>query len=214
MAVDFHSNDVNGTIHVILFFIERTGNSIIDIKPIAINSTGQLINYSSFEVAQHDSLKNRGVKIDFVAADSIERSVFYFSINLENHSFSKNNEFKLFLKKQEAYVTFLKSASYLMHKTNFSGIRSTILSTSRAILQDDSGIPWLLFNDSAQTVTLYGDYTGVIPLFSKSYQADLINAYHNDSFKVQSLPFGIGYKYKEGQSNLMWRVRKEIASVK
>ena len=37
--------------------------------------------------------------------------------------------------------TYLKSASYLMHRPTFSIIRNLILSESENILQDDSGIP-------------------------------------------------------------------------
>lgn len=207
MAVDFHKEDVNGTIHILLFFIERTGNGIIDIKPVAVNSAGELVSYSSFAKAQTDSLKNRGVQIDFSGADSIEHSVIYFSVNLGNDPFIKNQGFKTFLKKQNADVTYLKSASYLMHKGFFSEIRSTILSNSRAILQDDSGIPWKFFNDSTHTITLYGTYTGTIPLFSTAYQSDLADVYKKDSLKVKPLPFGIGYKYKEGQSNLILGVK-------
>lgn len=207
MAVDFHKEDVNGTIHILLFFIARTGNSIIDIKPVAVNSAGELVSYSSFSKANTDSLKNRGVQIDFSGTDSIEHSVMYFSVNLGNDPFIKNQGFKTFLKKQGADVTYLKSASYLMHKGFFSEIRSTILNNSRAILQDDSGIPWKFFNDSTRTITLYGTYTGTIPLFSTAHQADLVDTYKKDSLKVKPLPFGIGYKYKEGQSNLMLSVK-------
>lgn len=207
MAVDFHKEDVNGTIHILLFFIERTGNSIIDIKPVAVNPAGELVSYSSFAKAQTDSLKNKGVQVDFTGADSIEHSVIYFSVNLGNDPFIKNQGFKTFLKKQEADVTYLKSASYLMHKAFFSEIRSTILNNSRAILQDDSGIPWKFFNDSTHTITLYGTYIGTIPLFSTAYQSDLADVYKKDSLKVKPLPFGIGYKYKEGQSNLILGVK-------
>ena len=95
-----------------------------------------------------------------------------------------------------------------MHKVYFSGIRSYILANSRAILQDDSGIPWKLFNDSLHTVTLYGAYTGTISLFPTYVQPDLDNAYKANPSQVRALPFGIGYKYVLGESNLMLSVRK------
>lgn len=211
MAVDFHNEDVNGTMHIILFFLERTGNSIIDIQPVAVNSKGELVTYTSFDKAHKDTLRNHGAQIDFIGTDSIERSVIYFSINLANQPFAKNTGFKTFLKKQGADVTYIKSASYLMHKPYFSDIRATILDNSRAILQDDSGISWKFFNDSTHTkrdITLYGTYTGTIPLF-KNYQEDLREAYKKDSLKIKPLPFGIGYKYKSGESNLMLSIRKK-----
>jgi hypothetical protein len=97
-----------------------------------------------------------------------------------------------------------------MHKAYFSDIRSTILNGSRAILQDDSGLPWKLFNDNTRDVTLYGAYTGTIDIFPKDFQKDLDDAYKKEpsKSKVKDLPFGIGYKYIKGTSNLMLSVRK------
>jgi len=210
MAVEFHQADVNGTIHVLLLFLERTGNSIIDIKPVAVNNKGELISYSSFKDAQKDSIKNKGAQIAFVSSDGTEHTVTYFSINLSNEFFPKNVGFKTFIKNQQADVTYVKSASYLMHKAYFSDIRSTILTNSRAILQDDSGISWKLFNDEAHTVTLYGAYTGTISIFPEYFQKDLDDAYKKEPGKsnVKPLPFGIGYKYLKGESNLMLSVKK------
>jgi hypothetical protein len=210
MAVEFHQSDVNGTMHVILLFLERTGNSIIDIKPVAVNAKGELITYNSFADSQKDSLKNKGAQIDFISSDSTVHAVTYFSLDLSNGAFPKNKGFKTFIKNQGADVTYIKSASYLMHKVYFTDIRATILSNSRAILQDDSGIPWRLFNDSTRNITLYGAYTGTINIFPNNYQADLNDAYTKEpsKSKVKPLPFGIGYKYVKGESNLMLSVKK------
>ena len=53
--------------HIILFFLERSGNSIIDIQPVAVNSIGELVTYTSFDAAHKDTLRNHGAKIDFVS---------------------------------------------------------------------------------------------------------------------------------------------------
>ena len=214
MATEFRQTDVNGTIHVILLFLERTGNSIIDIKPVAVNSRGELVTYSTFEESHKDSLKNKGAEIDFVSADSVEHSAIYFSINLVNSSFAQNEGFKTFIKNQGADITYLKSASYLMHKDYFSDIRTTILQNSRAILQDDSGMPWKYLNDGAHDITLYGTYKGPISLFSMNMQKDLDSTYKKEAANVKALPFGIGYKYRQGESNLMLAVKNKNVPTK
>ena len=208
MAKDFHQSDVNGTMHVLLWFLERTGNSIVAIDAVGVNAKGELKKFTSFELAQKDSLKNKGAAITFLGPDSTEHTLTYFSINLSNDFFNNNIGFQNFIKAQHADVTYIKSASYLMHKVYFSGIRSFILANSRAILQDDSGIPWRLFSDSLHTVTLFGAYTGTIALFPTYVQPDLDKAYKTDPSKVRPLPFGIGYKYMLGESNLMLSVKK------
>ena len=50
-------------------------------------------------------------------------------------------------------------------------------------------------------------YTGTIDLFKGDEQPDLM-ALYKDSSKVKPLPFGTGYKYFKGTSNLQLAVKK------
>ena len=99
--------------------------------------------------------------------------------------------------------TFIKSASYLMYNEDFSTIRRLILDQSQIILQDDSGIPHSAFQKHGYHYTLYGMYNGPISLFSSKYQTSLSNSYKSEKQNVKPLVFGIGYKYKPGESNLV-----------
>ncbi len=98
-------------------------------------------------------------------------------------------------------ITYVKSASYLMHKSHFSAVRNLIIDKSNYVLEDDSGIPLKFFDAKTWQPFLYGTYSGTIPMFSGFYQKDLKSAY--DSLSHKSLDFGIGYKHKMGQSNLL-----------
>jgi hypothetical protein len=99
-------------------------------------------------------------------------------------------------------TTYIKSASYLMHKSYFSTIRNTILAKSIAILQDDSGIPYRFFNKSKWAIRLYGTYDGPIELFKDHMEEDLKAAYERGA---QPLTVRLGYGK---QSNMLLATRK------
>lgn len=203
MEKDFQQKELNGTIHLLTLFLARTHHRIIDIKPIAIDTNGNEL------VSSYKNLKdNSGVRISFSGPDSIQRNLYYFSVNLHNSSLKRNNGFFTYIKKLGSPITYLKSASYLMHKDYFSVIRWYITHNSKALLQDDSGIPLKYFPDSAWTKTFYGRYS-TIPMFSNFLQESMTEVY-NDSLNIKPLPFGIGYKFKPGESNLMFAVRNAL----
>ena len=207
MSIDFNNKELNGTIHLIALFIERTGNSIIDVKPAGVDKEGNIFDYKSFKEQRNSGSLNRGVEFDFVGADNILKKVYYFSVNLENSHLNKNPDFVKMVNNREGSTTYVKSASYLMHKDVFSDVRNLILDNSNFVLQDDSGIPYKYFKQDVWTPALYGAYTGSISLFTGVFQTDLDEAFKAKT-GVKPLKFGIGYKYKEGESNLMYFKKK------
>ncbi len=203
-------NELNGTIHLILLFLERTGNKIADVKPVNISADGTLKYYENFNLSKSDSLRSKGAEISFIDADSILKKVYYFSTNLVNNELQRNKGFEKYVSSLGAYSTYLKSASYLMYESYFSYIRNIILNGSKTILQDDSGIPLHYFKEKNNfDLVFYGTYTKPINLFKNSYQDDLYRIYNTkDSIQLKNLPFGIGYKFHKGESNLMLAKRK------
>lgn len=208
MSKDFKHEDLNGTIHLLLFFMKRTGNAIVDIKPISLNEGGSIVTYQSFEEKQKTAAKNKGIEIQFTNASNQLKKLYYFSVNLDNTHLDKNTAFTNYANQHKDVTTYLKSASYLMHKDYFSSIRTLLLNNSKYLLEDDSGIPYKYFNDSIWTATLYGKYNGAISLFPNSFQKDLKQAYTDSLVSVKPLNFGIGYKYHVGESNLMYFIKK------
>lgn len=197
MSADFKNKDLNGTIHLILLFIERTGNSIVNIKPIDLDEMGKVV-----DVKNANTVSNNIIEIDFIGRDSVLKKVFYFSSNLDNSHLSKNKNFTNFINKQTDMSTYIKSASYLLHQIQFNIVRDLIMAKSNYVLEDDSGIPYCYFRTNEWTPKLYGKYTGPIPLFSVRFQEDLDSCYKNNRFP-KSLNFGIGYKSRIGESNLL-----------
>jgi hypothetical protein len=104
---------------------------------------------------------------------------------------------------------YLKAASYLMHESYFSRIRTFLLTKGASVLQDDSGIPFRYFQDGNWRVWLFGRYNGTLDIFAKYHQADMAQVFANTRTPVE-LPFGTGYKWKVGESNLLLAVRQQV----
>jgi len=194
MSSDFSGSKVNGTLPVIMLFIARAGYEIADIKPVMIDTTGQFVDIPAFKDYKGEKSYNYGVKVKYInPKDSIGcRTLYYFSCNIIDQGVAASKNTRMFLQKLDTgVVTFIKSASYLMHNTYFSAIRNTCFAKSKAILQDDSGIAYKYYEKNKWKINLYGVYTGPIDMFANRYEKDLKEAFTKE--KVGTFTFKYGY---------------------
>lgn len=190
MKTQLSKKALDGTTPIIMLFLAHAGKEIIEVKPMNLNDEGILTLATD--------KKHEAVQIDFRnPGDSIVRHIIYLSTNLADPSLSKNTPFLKFFEKMDTKntVSFVKSATYLMHKSYFSIIRNTVLNKSEMILQDDSGIAYKFFDKSKWDITLYGSYIKPIPLFKDFFEEDLLEAYKK---KSKPLDFRYGYSAKSG----------------
>lgn len=208
MSKDLKNTEVDGTLHLLLLFLNRTGNDIVSARPMTIDSLGNTVYLNSFPELKTANLKTRGVQIQFKTPDNAVKELNYFSLNLADVGLKTNPGFKIYLEKMENFNTYLKGASYLLHKTYFSEVRNVILNGSSTIVQDDSGIAFKYFSEmtSKWDYKLYGEYTKPISLFKNAYQKGLDSLYKTKG--ASPLGFGIGYNFKDKNSNLMVAKRK------
>lgn len=215
MADDFQS-EMDGTLHVLVHFMSRTGHDLMYQEKVAIQPDGTLTNELS-GVSDSAYIGNR-----FYFRKSGEEKVktlTYFAVNVQNTTYhsrgglvakglEERKDLVNYFKKIDIKSTYLKSASYLMHRPTFSIIRDLILDESEFLLQDDSGIPVQYFDRSKWDLTFYGTYSFPISLFAERHQEDLKEIYQKKEMTVKPLPFGIGYQYRKGTSNLMLARKK------
>lgn len=211
---------LDGTLPTILFFMARTNHKILSYEKVALSKNGNIISASEIKMPNPDQDTTvYGNKLVYQAkGDDTKRELYYFSANLADKDYdgmpglTQREDLMNFLNGLSINATFVKSASYLMYKPYFSVIRRTILRKTSYLLQDDSGIPAKhMIEDNKWALTFYGTYAGPIALFANYTQPELKSAYEPLSGeKVRPLPFGIGYQYKEGTSNLMLAREKSI----
>lgn len=204
MFTELRSSELNGATHLLLWFAARRGYNISSVKHIALDFTGRVITKDDGDTAYAKS-NVKGIEIACVN-QSRNKVIRYFSTDISNHGFKKNERLNNFLQAYHFKNTLVKSASYLMHAANFTKIKNIILDKTTNLLQDDTGVPYRYLTGENWQLTLFGTYDRPIHLFAKNYQEDLKQAY--DSLETKPLSFGIGYKYRKNESTWMLISRK------
>jgi hypothetical protein len=196
MKTDLHAGQVSGTLPILYVFLARSGKTIRNVNLVALDDKGA--------VANDDAGKNatRGVRIVFAGSDGVEKTLYYFSTDLSN-SGVKNSGFLKFCETLAPGNSLIKSASYLLHAGHFSTVRDFILANSSTIIQDDSGIPLANYSPKKWRFFPFGRYAGPIGEFPGRYQQQYAELFR----RSQPMDFGIGYRWRSFESNLLLSVR-------
>lgn len=182
MRVDLSSTRFRGTLPLLLAMAARSGQSISAVEPVGLSPSGGLTSRSAGGACPGWRISAGG------------KNIYYFQEDLSNGSLGGDQRLLNFVRSKGSPVTFVKSASYLMHSDGFSVIRDFVVNDSGGILQDSSGVPYRILNASGMHLTLYGNYTGPLDVFSERRQDDLIAAYRDGApHPVKPLDFGVGY---------------------
>jgi hypothetical protein len=183
MKNDLVATRFRGVLPIILAFMARTGHSIESVDTVRLDGAGN--------VTLAGSSGNTGLMIRCRNGFGGSKRVFYFRQDLSNGGGA--GPLLNYVSRLGRIPAFMKSASYLMHESGFSGIRDFILRHSSVIVQDPSGIPYREFNRQGWELNLYGNHRGTLSIFSGCQQPDLTAAYSSGRHPVKPLNFGIGY---------------------
>ena len=198
MKSDLHAGQVSGTLPILYVFLARSGKTIRDVSVIALDDKGAA--YFANENAGPNA--TRGVRILFAGSDGQERALYYFSTDLSN-SGVRNSGFLKFCGALAPGNSLIKSASYLMHSGNFTIVRDFLLAHSATIIQDDSGIPLHNYDRRKWRFFPFGHYAGPIAEFPGRYQTQYAELFR----RSQPIDFGIGYRWRSHESNLLLAVK-------
>jgi hypothetical protein len=198
MKTDLRADQVSGTLPILYVFLVRSGKTIRDVSLVALDDKGVV------HPAKDDGGRNatQGVRITFAGGDGVERTLYYFSTDLSN-SGVRNSGFLKFCETLAPGNSLIKSASYLLHTGNFTTVRNFLLANSATVIQDDSGIPLADYDPKKWRFFPFGRYAGPIDKFPNMYQP----AYAELFRRSQPMDFGIGYRWRSFESNLLLSVR-------
>ena len=196
MRTTLSANTFSGTLPILYIFLARTGKTIDEVTFHDINEDGTL-------VAAGEGLPKGAAnvaKVLFSGSDGKQRTIYYVQTDLSNGGWRKSG-FKAFCEKLEPGDSLIKSASYLMHSNAFTEVRTHLLERSKRLLQDDSGVPITFFKGDEWQLRPYGRYLGPIAVFPDNYQQRLAELFRGG--KPPGIDFGIGYRFRPNESNLL-----------
>jgi hypothetical protein len=198
MRVDLRAGELHGTLPILYVLLARSGKTIRDVSPVALDDKGQAY------FANENPGKNatRGVRIVFSGSDGAQKTLYYFSTDLSNPGV-KASGFLKFCETLAPGNSLIKSASYLLHSGNFSTVRDFLLRNSATVIQDDSGIPLAYYDPKKWRFFPFGRYAGPIAEFPGRYQEQYAELFR----RAQPMDFGIGYRWRSYESNLLLSVR-------
>jgi hypothetical protein len=198
MKKDLRAGEFDGTLPILYVFLARSGKTIREVSPVKLDDTGAV--HSGNENAGRNPTP--GVRIRFAGGDGEERTLYYFSTDLSNGGV-RNSGFLKFCATLAPGNSLIKSASYLLHAGNFSNVREFILANSATIIQDDSGIPLADFDPRKWRFFPFGRYAGPIDKFPGRYQPQYAELFR----RSRPMDFGIGYRWRTFESNLLLAVK-------
>ncbi|HRN84521.1 MAG TPA: hypothetical protein PK857_06845 [Hyphomicrobium sp.] len=205
MKTQLQTGRITGTLPVLYTFLARSGKTVKETTLVALNPDGTL----SEQRGPIEKGQSPGVRITFSKADAPagagEQTLYYFNTDLSNWGL-KSSGFLTFCKGLGTGDGFLKSASYLLHSNNFTDIRAFLLDHTTTLVQDDSGVPLRFFETGTWRLKPFGRYLKPLGIFPRAYQRDVQDLYAKGG--VEPLDFGIGYRWRPMESNLLLAVRR------
>jgi hypothetical protein len=198
MKVDLRAGEIGGTLPILYVFLARSGKTIRDVSLIWLDDKGAV--HAGNEPPTPNA--TRGTRITFAADDGAERTLYYFSTDLSNPGV-RSSGFLKFCEPLAPGNSLIKSASYLLHAGSFTITRDWLLANSSTIIQDDSGIPLASYDPRKWRFFPFGRYAGPIDKFPGRYQERYAELFE----RSQPLDFGIGYRWRTFESNVLLSVR-------
>ena len=203
MKSDLASSSFQGVFPIMLVFLSFTDARIDTAERLTLKPAGNL-------VPGDQPGGQPAVRIVFHTAYGAPGSeVVYVQANLADSALKQNPSILDWLSTRSPATSYLKAASYLPHEGSFSRVRDFLLGHSRAIVQDDSGIPLSVLRAKGWNVMFFGNYTTPLDIFTKYNQPALRSVY--ESGTSFPLPFGFGYRWQRGESTLLLATPPEQA---
>ena len=198
MKTDLHEGQLSGSLPLLYVFLARSGMTIKNVSTVALDDKGT----AYFANESVGAKATRGARIVFAGSDGVDKTLYYFSTDLSD-SGVRSSGFLKFCATLAPGNSLIKSASYLLHSGSFSMVRNFILANSASIIQDDSGIPLGYYSAKKWRFFPFGRYAGPIDRFPGKYQQSYAELFRS----AQPMDFGIGYRWRPHESNLLLSVR-------
>ena len=203
MMQDTAAQELRGTLPLMAVSLVRLNARLVSVREMEIAEDGELRPRTPPAKDRHVA---SAVELVFERPGHEPQTVVYFRAQAEDKAIPQRPGVVPYLQHQAPYATFLKSASYLLHGSDFTIIRNLLLHDSRLVLEDDSGIPLRYLKAPEWKVNFYGKYVKPIKDFNYGYQQDMAQVY-SDPKVVKPLTFSFGYHWSDGSASVLLAIR-------
>ena len=208
MQEKLHTDALQGTVAVLLAQMGLLGLTVHSVEPFdpwPSEAATAAKDGKPADVAKvgKPELPLQAVKIVFEDRTKARRTLLYLSLDVSDSQLRFYPQFEPWLRSYAEPTVLLKSASYLLHGSNFRKVRGVVRERARLIVQDDTGMPYHLLRADGFKISLYGQYEHPVKLFENRYQKDLDDAFESAG-NTDPVPFPFGYNWrKEGRSGVI-----------
>ena len=204
MKAEFAIGEFRGVTPILLSFLAMSGSEILDVSFFGVNGEGHSVEYGSHPREKPGELP--GVTITFRKNPlTPAQKLHYIRANVADDALRSEGSILRWAEQFAAGNVYFKAASYLLHESSFSRIRGFLLGRAQSVLQDDSGMPFSFFQNGEWRLWFFGRYSGTLEIFKQYDQPILREAFQTSG---APLPFGTGYKWRLGESNLLLAVKQ------
>ncbi len=203
-----------GTLPVFLLLAAGLGQIVEEVHPVALDSAGRLEESGWVTgTAAPPPFRFRGAAetvhgLRIVVRDPerrLSKTLVYLQFRLRSDAVDPRTAEGKFLRRIRNCNTIFKAAVYLLHNDDYDAVCRFVLDRSDLIVQDDSGLPYRLFNSETWEERLFGTYTRIPPLGGipdPPQQPQLAQRFRERSEPL-TFPYGYGVLQGKGKSNLM-----------
>ncbi|MDH3287983.1 MAG: hypothetical protein OEP48_09720 [Betaproteobacteria bacterium] len=204
MDKQMQAEELNGVVPIIMISMALAGIEVLRIAPLTLGRAQHAASEANAESTVRPRRKLKGVTIEFRRLGApVPQRLNYFSVDASNAGIARNPQFRDYLRGLAPTTTLIKSASYLLHVSEFKRLRHVLLDVSGFLVQDDTGVPYAMLAKRGWQLTVYGRYEVPIPPFERHYQPDLAEAFVVTNPQPLSFRFGYRRSIRDDRSNVM-----------
>jgi len=211
MSAGLASDNIRGVLPMMMLFIGHHKGRILRLSYYEVGPDGERVDVAS--ITRRNVPHGCMIEAYFPEQQRL-LSFNYTSCNLADDAYARDPRIMRHIDRIGAYNAFLKAASYLPHRGNFTQVRQRI-ANARGLFQDDTGLPYRHMDLQAKQLFVYGNYGRPIPSFGdETYQRDLQVFFDTTRTHRGQLPFKFGYHNSSDGMNLNYQllVMREGAS--
>lgn len=198
---------LEGVLGALLFFAEREGLEVTAIEPLRIAHSGEALERHPDDPTLRSTWDS--VRLHLRRREDGHVLVLdYVRMDLRDCQLRQRRHTIRWLRRVAQNRVLFKAASHLAQRHEFGIIRDAVADGARSIVQDESGLAWVLLDQHFET-RLFGSFRRFLKRFAAGPAMPLREAYQTRA-DVLPLRFRFGY-YKRGPTCLIYAHRRRAA---